>query len=104
MRDYLPGNDTMRRRQIVQGFVGSAALAMAQSAISASPYPSRPIRVVVPYPAGGNTDVVAREIMTALAARLGQPIVIDNKTGANGIIGTSDVAKAPADGHTLLST
>jgi tripartite-type tricarboxylate transporter receptor subunit TctC len=65
-------------------------------------YPSRPIRVVVPYPAGGNTDIIARDVMKALSARLGQPIVIDNKPGANSILGTDLVAKAAPDGYTLL--
>lgn len=94
----------MQRRKIIQGLAGGAALAVTTSGFSQPSYPNRPIRVVVPYPAGGNTDVVAREIMTALSARLGQPIVVDNKVGANGIIGTDFVAKAPADGYTLLST
>jgi len=94
----------MQRRRVLQGIMGGAALGFATSGFSQPRYPSRPIHVVVPYPPGGNTDVVAREIMTALGARLGQPIVVENKVGANGIIGTTAVAKAPADGYTLLST
>jgi tripartite-type tricarboxylate transporter receptor subunit TctC len=80
----------------IAGLLG-AATASAQDA-----YPSRPIRVVVPYPAGGNTDIIARDVMKALSARLGQPIVIDNKPGANSILGTDLVAKAAPDGYTLL--
>lgn len=75
----------------------SSALADANSA-----YPERPVRVVVPYPAGGNTDIIAREVMRRMASKLGQPFVIDNKPGANSIIGTEAVAKAAPDGYTLL--
>ncbi|MCK9564287.1 MAG: tripartite tricarboxylate transporter substrate binding protein [Bacteroidales bacterium] len=67
-------------------------------------YPSRPLTVVVPYPAGGNTDLVTREVMQELGSRLGQPIIVENRPGANGIIGTSAVAKAAPDGYTLLVT
>lgn len=94
----------MQRRRVMQGIMGGAALGFATSSFPQARYPNRPIHVVVPYPPGGNTDVVAREIMTAFSARLGQPIVVENKAGANGIIGTAAVAKAPADGYTLLST
>ncbi|MDM0086981.1 MULTISPECIES: tripartite tricarboxylate transporter substrate-binding protein [unclassified Variovorax] len=65
-------------------------------------YPNRPIRVVVPYPAGGNTDIIARDVMKEVSARLGQPVVIDNKPGANSILGTDLVVKAAPDGYTLL--
>lgn len=77
------------------------ALTCAATAFAQQDYPSRPIRVVVPYSAGGNTDIVARDVMKELSARLGQPVVIDNKPGANSILGTDIVAKAPADGYTL---
>ena len=75
----------------------TAALADAISA-----YPERPVRIVVPYPAGGNTDIIAREVTRRMASKLGQPFVIDNKPGANSIIGTEAVAKAAPDGYTLL--
>jgi tripartite-type tricarboxylate transporter receptor subunit TctC len=65
-------------------------------------YPSRPVRLVVPFPAGGATDVLARAITMFAAARLGQTIVIDNKPGAGGTIGSDLVAKADPDGYTLL--
>ena len=64
-------------------------------------YPNRPIRIVVPYPAGGATDQMARIIQQPLAEMLGQPIIIDNKAGAGGAIGTDAVAKAAPDGYTL---
>ncbi len=65
-------------------------------------YPSRPIRFIVPFPPGGGTDTVARLIAQPLAERLKQPLVIDNRSGANAIIGTELGAKAPADGYTLV--
>jgi len=64
--------------------------------------PTRPIRLVVPFPAGGTADVIARGIANEVGVQLGEAFVIDNRGGANGIIGTDIVAKAAADGHTLL--
>ncbi len=82
----------------------TAALAaiLAASAASAQNYPSRPLRIVVPYPPGGGTDVVARTVAQKLTELLGQPVIVDNRAGANGIIGSDVVAKAPADGYTVL--
>ncbi len=65
-------------------------------------YPTKPIRLVVPYAAGGDTDLIARKLGQVLTASLRQQIIIDNRPGANGIIGTELVAKAPSDGYTLL--
>ena len=64
-------------------------------------YPSRPIRFVVPYTPGGNTDIIAREIAKGLASRLGQPVNVENRAGANGVIGTDAVAKSAPDGYTF---
>ncbi|CAN5381823.1 tripartite tricarboxylate transporter substrate binding protein [soil metagenome] len=65
-------------------------------------YPTRAVRIVVPYPAGGNTDVITRAVMKEVSVRMGQPFVIDNKPGGNSILGTDIVAKAAPDGYTLL--
>lgn len=70
--------------------------------VLAESYPTRPIRVIVTFAAGSGTDTIARVFGEKLAAELGQPLLIDNKPGANGIIGASIVAKAPPDGYTLL--
>ncbi len=67
-----------------------------------TPYPSRPIRLVVPFPPAGATDILSRDLMQRLSMRLGQQVVIDNHPGAAGIIGSDIVAKAAADGYTLL--
>jgi tripartite-type tricarboxylate transporter receptor subunit TctC len=79
------------------------ALALSNVAAAQS-YPSKPIRFIVPYPPGGGTDVVARILNEALAAEMGQPIIIDNRGGAAGNLGTDLAAKAPADGYTVLFT
>lgn len=75
---------------------GTGTTALAQT------YPSKPIKVVVPFAPGGATDVLARVLAEKMAVGLGQPLVIDNKPGAAGIIGTDAVAKAAPDGYTLL--
>ena len=80
-----------------------AALALAAFALVAqAQYPSRPIRVLIPQPPGGANDTVARVIAPALGERLGQPIVIENRAGANGNLAMEVAAKAPPDGYTLL--
>lgn len=65
-------------------------------------YPNKPLRVIVPYPAGGGTDTIARLIGTQLTQRWGQPVVVENKPGASGMLGNDIVAKAPGDGYTVL--
>src|SRR5512139_818096 len=68
----------------------------------ADPYPSRPVRMIIPFPPGGNVDVFGRVMFRYVEKELGQPIVIDNRGGANGILGSDIVAKAAPDGYTLL--
>jgi len=70
----------------------------------AQEFPAKPVRLVIGYAAGGPTDVIGRLIAQDMAATLGQPVVVENKTGANGLIGTLEAKKAPADGYTLLVT
>ena len=80
-----------------------ALVALAQTGlIQAQPYPIKPIRFVVPYPAGAIADNVGRIIGQALSQRLKQPVVVDNKAGADGAIGTMAVVKAAPDGYSLL--
>ena len=77
--------------------------AMAASAgVLAQAFPNKPIRILVPYPAGGTTDLMARALQEPLQKSLGQPILIENKPGASGIVAAREVIRSPADGHTLL--
>ena len=89
----------MKRTFLCALLIGCAlvpALAAAQT------YPSKPIKFIVPYPPGGNTDIVGRTFAQKLSERLGQPVVIDNRGGAAGSIGMGVAAKSPADGYTLV--
>lgn len=80
----------------------AAMLLAAPLLVHAQAYPSKPVRVVIPYPAGSTPDVVGRTVSERLQKALGQPFVVENRTGAGGNIGTEIVAKAAPDGHTLL--
>jgi len=86
------------RRAALAGLVGLAFVGSA----AAQSYPLKSVRVVVPYPAGGGTDILGRPIAQRLTERMGQSFVIDNRGGATGMIGTDIVAKAPPDGYTVL--
>jgi len=89
------------RRWVLGGL--SAALTMLGSTdLMAEVYPARPVRIVVPFAPGGLNDTVARLIQPYLEKSLGQPVIVDNRPGASGIVGTDAVAKAPPDGHMLL--
>ncbi|HXM83217.1 MAG TPA: tripartite tricarboxylate transporter substrate binding protein [Burkholderiales bacterium] len=79
-----------------------AAIALQAGNAQAQTYPAKPIRVMVPFPPGGSTDIVARIVAQKLSAQLGQQMVIENRGGAGGTLGTAVVAKAPADGYTLV--
>ena len=82
---------------------GCAAVAwLASATVHAQAWPSKPIRIVVPFSAGGPADITTRTIAPRLTELLGQPIVVDNRAGANGVIGADNVVKSPPDGYTLL--
>lgn len=88
----------MHRRSLF----GLAAAGLAAPALAQSPYPNRPIRMVVPLPPGGATDIWARLVAEPMAVTLGQPVVIENRAGAGGMIGTEAVKNAAPDGYTIL--
>jgi tripartite-type tricarboxylate transporter receptor subunit TctC len=90
------------RRTFLHLAVGAAALPAVSRMARAQAYPSRPVRIVVGFPPGGATDIQARLMGQWLSERLGQQFIIENRAGASGNIGTEAVAKAPADGYTLL--
>ena len=89
------------RRGFMQSTAAAAATALAPSAWAQSPWPSKPIRIIVPYTAGGFTDQMARLLQVGLQKALGQPVIVENKPGANSIIGVDQIAKAAPDGHTF---
>ena len=95
------------RRRLARGCIGAglalAAMLAALPQAAAQDYPSRPVKIIVPFPAGGTADVMPRVIGEWLSRKWGQPVVVENRTGAAGNIGAEAVAKAEPDGYTLLS-
>ena len=89
-----------RRTILSAGVILSAALSSAT--LWAQTYPSKPIKLIVPYAAGGATDITARTLGEKLTTRLGQPVLVDNRGGAGGVTGTDQAFKSPADGYTFL--
>ena len=94
-------NHAIGRRSVLLAATGAALGTMARPARPQS-YPDRPIKLVVPFPPGGSVDTVARALQPQLQQQLGQPVVIDNRPGANSVIGATAVRRAPADGYTIL--
>lgn len=86
----------------VRMVLATAAVLVAGTAVRAADFPTKPITVVVPFPPGGSTDLLARQIAEKIAGPLGQPVVVENRAGAGGTVGASYVARAKPDGHTLL--
>ncbi|MBE0591641.1 MAG: tripartite tricarboxylate transporter substrate binding protein [Gemmatimonadales bacterium] len=99
MRARIPGESRW-----AAAVLGVTIFAIAASVSAQPAFPAKEVRVVVPQATGGATDALARIMAAKLAERWGQPVVVENRVGANGNIGTDHVAKAPADGHTLLMT
>jgi len=98
--------DSFNRRQFLaaSALLAGASLMGGVSAVAAQEYPDHPLRMIVPFPPGASTDNVARLLAKSMSESLGQPIIVDNRAGAGGIIGAEAVAKAAPDGYTLLAS
>ena len=95
----------MQRKQFLKSaatLLAGAALGLPQAALAQAAWPNKPVRFIVNFPAGGSPDIVARAVATPLAAALGVPVVVENRAGAGGIVGTDAVAKSVPDGYTFL--
>ena len=88
----------LTRRHVILG----ASAALAGTALAQAAWPSRPIRLLVPYPAGGGQDITARLLAEPLRAALGQPVIVENRSGASGMIAAEALARAARDGYTLM--
>jgi len=93
----------LSRRAFAGGVIGAAVLSKS-AALAADTYPSRPIRVICPFPPGTASDTVSRVVLDQVSQLLGQPMVIENKAGAGGVVGFADVAKADPDGYTVVTS
>lgn len=94
--------DATRRKLLLAGLYGSAITSFPSFAAKTAEFPTRPIQMTVPFPPGGGTDTLARLLADQLASHLGQSVIVENKGGAGGIIGSKDVARATPDGYTIL--
>ncbi len=92
----------MNKRQFIQSGVILAFAALATGAAFGDAYPTRPVKIISPFPPGGPTDILARIIAEKLSGSLGQPVIVENRAGAGGMIGAEAVARAAPDGYTLL--
>ncbi len=90
------------RRSAGLRLLAAVACVFCSTLATAQPWPSKPIRIIVPYPAGGTSDILARALGPGITAALGQPVIVENKPGSTGNVGAELVAKSPPDGYTLL--
>ncbi|RYY93725.1 MAG: tripartite tricarboxylate transporter substrate binding protein [Comamonadaceae bacterium] len=95
------GNGISRRAWLTQAAAGGIALGLGGRAWAQADWPKGPIKLIVPYAPGGVNDIVMRLVSKQVGERVGQPVIIDNRPGAGGVVGTTAVAKSPADGYTL---
>lgn len=100
MKTHSHSNPTRRR---LLASLGGAVLFTGGIVQAQQAFPSRPIRVIVPYGTGGGTDILIRMLAPAVSASLGQSLVIENRPGAGSVLGTEMVARSPADGYTVLA-
>ena len=99
---HTPTRPHPQRRHALRLALAALALASVAFTTQAQEWPTRPVRIVVPYPAGGAVDIVTRALAEKLSTQWGQPVVVDNKAGAGGLIGSEGVAKSAPDGYTLV--
>ena len=93
---------SLRRRVLLAMAIALTAIVAAGPSNAQSNYPSRPVRVIIPWGTGGNSDIMSRVLGERMSQLLGQPFIVENRPGGTGVVGASMVARAPADGHTLL--
>lgn len=92
------------KARLAAAALGILCAAAAPLAAHAQDFPTQPVKIVVPFPAGGTTDILARQMAKELGERWGKPVIVDNKAGASGTIFSEQLARMPADGHTLMLT
>jgi len=90
-------------RRSTLALLGATSLGLSPALHASAPFPAKPLRWIVPYPAGGGSDFMARTVGQPMSAAVGQSVVVDNKPGGNGAIAVADVLRGPADGHTLIN-